>query len=205
MRFSVLVFLALSLLLGKVAWATQTSTLKPQPAAGEIEERNKALARRFYEQIWFSRNLSAVDELVAPSYVVHDIGDRKGVTEPADEQKQIADFFWQHGTMTGHIDYQIAEGDLVATRWQWEFQPRTWWLKALGGRSLIPIINVFRFRDGKIVEIWNHRHDIDSGAGNLPFVKGLLLGLIPSVILLVISFLLWRRLRKKSRTSKLSI
>jgi predicted SnoaL-like aldol condensation-catalyzing enzyme len=206
MKFGVGVFLTLSFLLGNNFVAAQASDAAPRPAAviGEQEERNKALARRFYEQIWFSRNLSAVDELVAPSYVVHDIGDRKGATEPADEQKQIADFFWQHGTMTGRIDYQIAEGDLVATRWQWEFQPRTWWMKALGGRSSIPIINVFRFRDGKIVEIWNHRHDIDTGAGNMLFVEGLLVGLVPSLVLLVVSLLLWRRLRKQSKVSKLS-
>jgi hypothetical protein len=26
----------------------------------------------------------------------------------------------------------------------------------------LPIINVFRLRDGKILEIWNHRHDTDT-------------------------------------------
>ena len=45
-------------------------------------------------------------------------GDRKGVTEPAIEQKNIADFFWANGDLSGVIDYQIAEGDLVATRWE---------------------------------------------------------------------------------------
>ena len=148
------------------ASAAQVSNAGPPRASNsvsgpELQEKNKALARRFYEQVWFSRNLSAVDDLFAPTYVAHDTGDRKGVTEPADEQKQIADYFWQNGTMTGKIDYQIAEGDLVATRWQWEFQPTTWSAKILIGRTHIPSINVFRFRDGKVVEIWNHRHDID--------------------------------------------
>ena len=173
------------------------------PASTAQEQINKALARQFYEQIWFSRNLSAVDDLVAQTYIVHDIGDRKGVTEPADEQKQIADYFWQNGEMTGRIDYQIAEGDLVATRWQWEFKPRTWWMKALGGQEQIPIINVFRFRDGKIVEIWNHRHDIDTGVGNLLFVRGLFVGLAPTFILAVATFLLWRKLRKQRRAIKM--
>ena len=163
---------------------------------GEVEENNKALARRFYEEVWFKRNMSAVDELFAPTYVAHDTGDRKNSMEPADEQKKIAEFFWERGTMTGSIDYQIAEGDLVATRWQWYFEPSVWWMKLLGGKEHIPIINVFRFRDGKIVEVWNHRHDIDTGQANFIFVKGLALGLLPSVILLVLSFMLWRKLRK---------
>jgi predicted SnoaL-like aldol condensation-catalyzing enzyme len=167
---------------------------------GELEEQNKALARRFYEEVWFKNNPAAVDELVASTYIAHDIGNRKNSMEPAEEQKKIAQFFWDRGSMTGTIDYQIAEGDLVATRWQWYFKPNVWWMKVLGGDEHIPIINVFRIRDGKIVEVWNHRHDIDTGMGNFIFVKGLVVGLVPSIALLILSFVLWRRLRR-SRSS----
>ena len=171
----------------------------PVVFGGEVEESNKALARRFYEQVWFTRNMAAVDELVAPTYIVHDTGGRKNAMETADEQKKIAEFFWERGTMTGSIDYQIAEGDLVATRWQWHFKPDVWWMKVLGGEEHIPIINVFRFRDGKIVEIWNHRHDIDTGRANLILLKGFALGLLPSVALLVLAIMLWWKLRKLRR------
>ncbi|HEX6123748.1 MAG TPA: nuclear transport factor 2 family protein [Pyrinomonadaceae bacterium] len=164
--------------------------------AGEVEEQNKALARRFYEEVWFKNNPAVVDELVAPTYIAHDTGDRKNSMEPAEEQKKIAQFFWDRGTMAGTIDYQIAEGDLVATRWQWYFKPNVWWMKILGGDEHIPIINVFRIRDGKIVEVWNHRHDIDTGQANFVFVKGLVFGLIPSLAFLVIAFMLWRKLRR---------
>lgn len=167
--------------------------------AGETAETNKALARRFYEEVWFKRNPAVVDELVAPTYIVHDIGDRKSSMESAEEQKKIADFFWERGSMTGSIDYQIAEGDLVATRWQWHFEPSVWWMKLLGGREQIPIINVFRFRDGRIVEIWNHRHDIDTGMGNFLFVKGVGVGLAPSLVLLVLLLTIRRRNRIEPR------
>ena len=169
--------------------------------AGEVEEQNKALARRFYEEVWFKNNPGVVDELVAPTYIAHDTGDRKNSMEPAEEQKKIAAFFWERGTMTGTIDYQIAEGDLVATRWQWYFKPTVWWMKILGGEEHIPIINVFRFRDGKIVEVWNHRHDIDTGQANFIFVKGLVVGLIPAAALLVVAFLLWLKLRRARSSS----
>lgn len=170
--------------------------------AGEIEEQNKALARRFYEEVWFKNNPAAVDEIVAPTYIAHDIGERKNSMEQAEEQKKIAAFFWERGTMTGTIDYQIAEGDLVATRWQWYFEPNVWWMKILGGKEHIPIINVFRFRDGKIVEVWNHRHDIDTGQANFIFVKGLVVGLIPAIGLLVALAMMWRKLRKVRSTGK---
>ncbi len=210
MKFGSFVFLTLSFFLGHVSAVAQSINAQqqqspvPAPCRGELQETNKVLARRFYEQVWFSRNPSVVHDLFEPTYLVHDIGDRKAVTEPADEQKKTAEFFWQNGTMTGTIDYQIAEDDLVATRWQWKFQPTTWWMKALalGARTPLPIINVFRFRDGKIVEIWNHRHDIDFAWGNILFLKGLLVGLIPSLILVIISFLLWRKLRKQQDAVK---
>jgi predicted SnoaL-like aldol condensation-catalyzing enzyme len=171
----------------------------PQWAAAQDEETNKALARRFYEEVWFSRNLAAVDELVAADYVVHDTGGRKAVREPADEQKQTADLFWQRGMMSGDIDFQIAEGDLVATRWQWRYQPRAWGMRLLmiGGRNPVPIINVFRFEEGKIVEIWNHRHDIDVGfAANLLRMQGFAVGVLSSVL---VAFGLRVRRRRRGR------
>ena len=59
----------------------------------ETEETNKALARRFYEQLWFSNNPAVVDEVFAPKYIAHDIGDRKGVTENASQRKGYCRLF----------------------------------------------------------------------------------------------------------------
>jgi len=159
------------------------------------EEGNKALARGFYEDLWFSDHTDRYDRYVAPEYILHDVGDDKNIKEPAVRQKEIADFLRSQGTMTGTIDFQIAEGDLVATRWEWNFKPTSLMFRLLGGREQIPIINVFRFRDGKIVEIWNHRHDVDTARGNIPFVQGLALGLLLALFGWVTAFVLWRRIR----------
>ena len=100
---------------------------------------------------------------MAEEYVVHDVGPRKGVTEKAIEQKNIADFFHSMGEMTGEIDYQIAEGDKVATRWWTTMKPSDE-ARARGMTDVerVAIINVMRFNDeGKIVEFWNHRHDVE--------------------------------------------
>jgi hypothetical protein len=118
------------------------------------------------------------------------------VTEPAIEQKKIADFFWENGTWDSKIIYQIAEGDLVATRWEATFQPSTLLGRAMIGSDKIPIINVFRFNDeGKIIEIWNHRHDIDTPQTMRFTMKGLLIGLLIALIPTVIAF----RQRRKSK------
>lgn len=199
MRLKTLFLLIFSIFSFKNNLFSQTpETTRLVPCNKEIEEKNKALARKFYEQVWFTNHPATVNELFAPEYIVHDIGDTKGIAEPANEQKRIVAFFRENGTMSGSIDYRIAECDLIATRRQWRFQPSVWRMKILGGRNQIPFINVFRFKDGKIVEIWNHRHDIDTAQGNIPFINGLLIGSIPSLILPVISFLLWRKLRKRS-------
>lgn len=159
------------------------------------QEINKEIVRNFYEDLWFSDNTEAYRSYVADTYVVHDIGDRKGVTEQAIEQKKIADFFWQNGEFKCQFDYQVAEGDLVVTRWNADFNPETLlgWL-AIGDGS-IPIINVFRMKDGKIVEIWNHRHDIDTPQTRKFALQGLLIGLLIAAI----PTILYIRLRRKTK------
>lgn len=167
----------------------------------DVEEHNKELARGFYQDLWFSDHTDRWDRYVADEYVVHDIGDRKGITEPGIEQKRTADFFHSQGEMSGAIDFQIADGDLVATRWQWDFRPTSLLFKVLGGRTPLPIINVFRFRDGKIVEIWNHRHDIDFAWGRIRFFRGLGVGLLLALPGWVAAGVLWRRRRSRPRAA----
>ena len=147
-------------------------------------ETNKEIARNFYQDLWFTNNTDKYDQYVADQYVVHDIGDRKGKTEDAIEQKHIADFFWKHGNMECEFDYQIAEGDLVATRWTAkDYKAKTLFGRiALDPGKPISIINVFRIKDGKIVEFWNHRHDIDTPQTLQFTLRGFLLGILLSII-----------------------
>ena len=138
--------------------AEQANTTQEAQA---LTERNKEIAAQFYKDLWFTNNTSAYSDYVADEYVVHDLGERKGVIEQAVAQKEIADLFHSFGAMSGEIDYQIAEGDKVATRWFVNLAPNEQ-SEAMGFPAVerVAIINVFRFNDeGKIVEIWNHRHD----------------------------------------------
>lgn len=173
----------------------QAQPTMPEPA--DKEATNKQLARQFYQDLWFTENTNRFDRYVADEYVAHDIGERKGIVEPAIEQKRIADFFWTMGELTGEIDYQIAEDDLVATRWVANFQPTTLKGHLLLGGGKIPIINVFRFQDGKIVELWNHRHDIDTGMTRKFVLQGLAIGLLIALIPTIYAWRLRRRLKRE--------
>lgn len=160
-------------------------------------EINKEIARNFYQDLWFTNNTDNYKKYVADQYVVHDIGNRKGVTEPAIEQKNIADFFWENGDFESKIDYQIAEGDLVATRWTGSFKSNTLFGRiALETNEPISIINVFRIKDGKIVEFWNHRHDIETPQTLKFTIRGLIMGLLIALVPTMIAVRLKKRLKK---------
>jgi len=184
------VLLALGALVGSICNA--------QSSDADILEENKRIARGFYDDLWFSNNTDKYGLYVADTYVVHDIGERKNATEQAIEQKKIADFFWENGTLSGDIHYQIAEGDLVATRWSATFEPQTMVGKFLIGKGDIPIVNVLRIEDGKIVEFWNHRHDIDTPQTLKFTIKGFLSGLLVALLPLLWALNLRRRLRVAS-------
>tara|TARA_R110002073_G_scaffold4213_1_gene27870 strand:- start:3740 stop:4291 length:552 start_codon:yes stop_codon:yes gene_type:complete len=181
------------MLTSQIAVYSQQDSL---PSKSQIEA-NKEIARNFYQDLWFTNNTDNYKTYVADEYVVHDIFERKDLTEPAIEQKNIADMFWANGELSGTIDYQIAEGDLVATRWQASLKPNTLFGKVLAMKKLA-IINVFRIKDGKIVEIWNHRHDIETSQTLEFVVKGLLIGLVIALIPTFIAFRLRRKLRALS-------
>lgn len=177
----------------------QLDTLRPVPTISR-EEINKEIARNFYEDLWFNNRTENYNKYLADEYVAHDIGKRKNMTEPAIEQKIVADRFWNSGEMSGKIDYQIAEGDLVATRWSWSFESNSLIGKFFEGENL-PIINVFRFNDeGKIVELWNHRHDIDTNQTLMYTIKGLLIGLLIALIPTIIAFRLKRKIKQLKTT-----
>ncbi|MEM6765493.1 MAG: ester cyclase [Bacteroidota bacterium] len=185
----------LSMFAVNLSHAQLDSTSMGEPT---VEETNKQIAWKFYDDLWFNQRTENYAKYVADTYIVHDIEDRKNVTEPAIEQKEIADFFWENGELTCELDYQIAEGDMVATRWTAGYKPKTLLGKVILGDRPIPIINVFRIQDGKIVEIWNHRHDIDTNQTIRFTMKGFLLGLLLALIPTVWAFRLRRKLKQVS-------
>ena len=125
------------------------------------ENQNKALVERFYEQVWRNGNLDVADELFADDYVRHDF--RPGNPAGPEGQKEIARAFRvAFPDLSFEIDFVLADGDFVAGRWTASGTHLGPWagVEPTGKPMRFSAINVFRFSDGKVVELWNHRDDL---------------------------------------------
>ena len=126
------------------------------------EAENKALIRRFYEEVWQRGNLGVADEVFADGYERHDF--RAGEPTPGPEgQKQIAGAFRAaFPDLSWQIDFILADGEFVVGRWTASGTHLGAWagVEATGKPMRFSGINVFRVSDGKVVEIWNHRDDL---------------------------------------------
>src|SRR5579862_7886442 len=80
-------------------------------------EEDKALARRLIEEAWNQGNLATVDELLAPGHVGH----HSLVPNQPPSRKFYKQFVVRTRTafpdFHATIEEQVAEGDLVVTRW----------------------------------------------------------------------------------------
>jgi steroid delta-isomerase-like uncharacterized protein len=117
-------------------------------------ESNKALIRRFYEEI-DKGNLAAMDELVAEDYVDHNPAPF-GFPSGREGLKQAFALFLKATPGHHRIEDQIAEGDRVVTRLtsfgkhegDLPGAPKT------GNELRMTSITIHRIADGKLVEKW---------------------------------------------------
>jgi steroid delta-isomerase-like uncharacterized protein len=95
--------------------------------------------------------------------VRHDL--RRNQAEPgaAGQAKIAAHFREAFPDLRWRVDLVLAEDDLVAARWTASgTQTGRWGGAPPSGKSAeFSGVNIFRFgKDGKVIEIWNHRDDL---------------------------------------------
>jgi steroid delta-isomerase-like uncharacterized protein len=124
--------------------------------------QNKALIRRFYEEVWGKGNLAVVDEVFAADYTRHDLRPGNPLPGPEGQKKIAADFRAAFPDLHVTVDLMIAEGSMVAARVTNEGTNTGTWGGVLptGKRARFSGVNIFRIENGKVVEIWNHRDDL---------------------------------------------
>jgi steroid delta-isomerase-like uncharacterized protein len=125
-------------------------------------EENKALVRRFYEEVWDRGNVEFAQEVFADDYLRHDLRPTAAAPGPQGQRQIAAAFRAAFPDLRWRVDLLLAEGDLVAGRWTASGTNTGPWagMAATGRHSTFSGVNIFRIRDGKVVEIWNHRDDL---------------------------------------------
>jgi predicted SnoaL-like aldol condensation-catalyzing enzyme len=124
-------------------------------------EKNKALVRRFYEEVWARGNVEFAQEVFAEDYLRHDLRPTAAASGPQGQQ-QIAAAFGPPSRPALARRPNAGRGDLVAARWTASGTNTGGWAgqAATGKPATFSGVNIFRIRDGKVAEIWNHRDDL---------------------------------------------
>jgi steroid delta-isomerase-like uncharacterized protein len=125
-------------------------------------EENKALVRRFYEEVWVKGNLDAADEVFARDYVRHDFRATDALSGPRGQKKIAADFRAAFPDLRFEVELLIADDQYVVGRWTASGTNLGPWgtLEPTGRAVTFSAVNIFRFDNGKVVELWNHRDDL---------------------------------------------
>jgi steroid delta-isomerase-like uncharacterized protein len=128
--------------------------------AGMTAEENKAVVRRYIEEVWNRHNIDATDELVSPEYINHAASSaeyQRGGVRPVLE--------WLFSVFLDHrfdIEDAAADGETVAVRGTCSgtHEGELWGIPPTGERFAAQQSHWFRVADGKVAEHWAVRDDL---------------------------------------------
>lgn len=119
---------------------------------------NKALVRRWFEEVWDKGRAEAIDEMFARDGLAHGLGEGGATLQGTDAFKAFhARFKGAFPDLRVHIEDLLSEGDLTATRFtctgthtgdQLGIAPTNRPVRFTG-------MTFARWKDGKITEGWN--------------------------------------------------
>ena len=119
-------------------------------------EENKAIVRRFVDEVQSKGDIDAIDELCSPEFVNHSAP--PGVPSNCEGVKQVTALFRQAFPDSYFtVEDMVAEGDKVATRkiFHGTHQGKFMGIPPTGQQVSTGLIDVVRIVDGKVVEHWS--------------------------------------------------
>lgn len=153
--FTALVVLAL-LAVGVVA------ACAPSPTPVPPTETNKALVRRYYDQVLNAGNLNVLDELLAPNYKRY-LAATAAPLDAAAQKQRLGGMRAVFPDLNITIDDLIAEGDRLAIRMtvrgtqKGPFQG----IPPTGKQATVSALEIVRIENGKLVEHWGGADNLD--------------------------------------------
>ncbi len=126
-----------------------------------MSEANKALFRRFIEEVVNQKKIAVIDELMDANYVEHNPAPGQ---EPGTEsmKQMMGMFFAAFPDMQSHIDFMVAEGDIVAGRMTTtgthtgDFMG----IAATGKKITMTETHIVRIANGKAVDHWGNGDEL---------------------------------------------
>jgi steroid delta-isomerase-like uncharacterized protein len=126
-----------------------------------MSEENKALVRRYFEEIWDKGrdkgNLDLIDELFTTNFVRHGPTGTEGEVRGLEDFKGLVSMYRSaFPDLRVPIEDLIAEGDRVVTRWtaRGTHQGELMGMAPSGNQASVTGIIVDRISGGKIEEEW---------------------------------------------------
>ena len=126
-----------------------------------MSEENKALYRRFIDEIIINKNVDAIDNLMSADMIEHN--PVPGQTPSREGMKQLMSmFFSAFPDLHSSIDVLVAEGDIVAGRMtttgthKGDFMG----IAATGKQVNFTDTHIVRIVNGKAVEHWGNSDDM---------------------------------------------
>lgn len=113
------------------------------------EEDNKALMRRWYDEMWANLDFALIPELAGPVYTRHDVRGTRSVTAEAYRDELLP--MQGQWTISDFRYFLMAEGDYVTSVGTWKINNQMQW----------DWVQTFRVEGGKLVETWLPAFDAD--------------------------------------------
>ena len=121
-------------------------------------EEIKAMVRRELEELYGAGNLDVADEIVAAEFVGHDSAMPDPIRGPAGVKEAVTGYRTAFPDLRMTIEAQVAEGDLVATRWKatGTHQGELFGIGPTGKQATVTGTSMTRVSGGKIAEDWTN-------------------------------------------------
>ena len=123
-----------------------------------MSEQNKQISRRVIDELFGQGRVEIAEELIAPDAISYDPAMPEPLRGPEGVKTAVAGYRAGFPDLSLRTETQIAEGDLVCTRWTavgtntGEF----WGMAPTGKQATVTGITINRFADGRIVESWTN-------------------------------------------------
>jgi len=123
-------------------------------------EQNKAVARRYFEELWTQNDLAVIDEIIAPDVVGHVAGQTFRSADTLRQRAKNLRAIYSDVRFT--VEDQMAEGDKAMVRWTFRGRHtgETMGASPTGKEVVATGMNLFRLAGGKIEEIWVESDDL---------------------------------------------